>query len=222
MMPIQQPHASQPPSPDIVRVQQGSSAEALYKAVVNQRSEVRNQLEALESKRNSITSELTNDETRGVDRAGLETRLADVDKRIAELDKELAGVDGAVARAAAVPGAVVPRPIPVRDGPPEGVVILGALFMGVCLLPLSIAYARRIWRRGAAVATNIPHELMERLSRLDQAVDSVAIEVERISEGQRFVTRLMSEQAKPAIGAGAAAPVSVGQRDAVRDAARQS
>ena len=35
-----------------------------------------------------------------------------------------------------------------------------------------------------------------RLSRLEQAVDAIALEVERISEGQRFTTKLLSEQAK--------------------------
>lgn len=35
----------------------------------------------------------------------------------------------------------------------------------------------------------------ERMRRLEQAVDAIAFEVERISEGQRFTTRLLSEQA---------------------------
>ena len=34
-----------------------------------------------------------------------------------------------------------------------------------------------------------------RLARIEQAVDAIALEVERISEGQRFTTRLLSEQA---------------------------
>ena len=38
----------------------------------------------------------------------------------------------------------------------------------------------------------------ERLSRLEQAVDAIAVEVERISEGQRFTTRLLSDQARRA------------------------
>lgn len=33
-----------------------------------------------------------------------------------------------------------------------------------------------------------------RLARIEQAVDAIALEVERISEGQRFTTRLLSEQ----------------------------
>ena len=34
-----------------------------------------------------------------------------------------------------------------------------------------------------------------RLDRLEQAVESIAIEIERISEGQRFTARLLSERA---------------------------
>jgi hypothetical protein len=37
-------------------------------------------------------------------------------------------------------------------------------------------------------------ELMARLARVEQIVESTAIEIERISEGQRFTTRLLSEK----------------------------
>ena len=36
----------------------------------------------------------------------------------------------------------------------------------------------------------------ERLARIEQALDSVAIEVERISEGQRFTTKLLADRAE--------------------------
>ena len=36
----------------------------------------------------------------------------------------------------------------------------------------------------------------ERMARLENAVDAIAVEVERISEGQRFATRLLSEQSQ--------------------------
>jgi hypothetical protein len=49
---------------------------------------------------------------------------------------------------------------------------------------------------------------------MQQSLDAVAIEVERISEAQRFATKLLSER-------GAAAPEVNGARDAVpRGAAR--
>jgi hypothetical protein len=37
-------------------------------------------------------------------------------------------------------------------------------------------------------------ELMSRLDRMEQAIDAIAVEVERISEGQRFTTKLLSER----------------------------
>lgn len=35
-----------------------------------------------------------------------------------------------------------------------------------------------------------------RLERIEQAIEAMAVEVERISEGQRFVTKLLAERAK--------------------------
>jgi hypothetical protein len=37
--------------------------------------------------------------------------------------------------------------------------------------------------------------LEARLARMEQAIEAVAVEVERVSEGQRFVTRLLAERA---------------------------
>jgi hypothetical protein len=39
----------------------------------------------------------------------------------------------------------------------------------------------------------IPTDLARRIERMEQTLDAVAIEVERISEGQRFTTRLLSD-----------------------------
>jgi hypothetical protein len=53
----------------------------------------------------------------------------------------------------------------------------------------------------------------ERLARVEQAVEAIAIEIERVSEGQRYVTKLLNEraQARPLIE-GVAAPVPVQAR----------
>jgi high-affinity K+ transport system ATPase subunit B len=37
-------------------------------------------------------------------------------------------------------------------------------------------------------------ELVERITRIEQIVEATAIEIERISEGQRFTTRLLGER----------------------------
>lgn len=39
------------------------------------------------------------------------------------------------------------------------------------------------------------------MQRLESAVDAIAVEIERISEGQRFVTKLLTESSsQPALG----------------------
>lgn len=50
----------------------------------------------------------------------------------------------------------------------------------------------------------IPSEVMNRLERIEQAVDAIAVEVERISEGQRFTTKLLSEVKTGVLTAGSA------------------
>ena len=40
----------------------------------------------------------------------------------------------------------------------------------------------------------IPGEVMSRLERMEQSIDAIAVEIERISEGQRFTTKLLAER----------------------------
>jgi hypothetical protein len=57
--------------------------------------------------------------------------------------------------------------------------------------------ARRTGRRGRAMGAALPGELTDRLTHLEQSVDAVAIEVERIGEGQRFMTHFFGDKAPP-------------------------
>lgn len=59
-------------------------------------------------------------------------------------------------------------------------------------MPIARAYARRVEARPMHT---IPADVRARLERMEQAIDSIAIEVERISEGQRFTTKLLAERA---------------------------
>ena len=55
--------------------------------------------------------------------------------------------------------------------------------------------ASMLWRMGSrAKSRAVPPVDDTRLDRLEAAVDAIAIEVERISEGQRFTTQLLSER----------------------------
>ena len=85
--------------------------------------------------------------------------------------------------------------------PPQAVDIALAFFFTMAFiivgLPIARAFARRMDRKGGGAA-QIPTEVSNQLAHLNQAVDAIAVEVERISEGQRFTTRLLSEQKEAA------------------------
>ena len=56
----------------------------------------------------------------------------------------------------------------------------------------------KAWPNSSADARRTPGIVVDedRMARLEQAVEAIALEVERISEGQRFTTRLLAERAQ--------------------------
>jgi hypothetical protein len=73
-----------------------------------------------------------------------------------------------------------------------GMLIL-VVFAGTSVLVLVRAWARKI--ENQSKLPKVPAENAERMERMERAIDSVAIEIERISENQRFLTKLLSERA---------------------------
>jgi hypothetical protein len=89
---------------------------------------------------------------------------------------------------------LLPQDFP--PGIPVGVVEIAQGFFGMIVavslgIPIIRALSRRFIDRPRA--TPIDSDLRLRLERIEQAIDAVAIEVERISEAQRFQARLMTE-----------------------------
>jgi hypothetical protein len=75
-----------------------------------------------------------------------------------------------------------------------------AFFITVAVIAIGIPLVRALGRRlGPAPAQiMIPPQLTQQLERIEQAVEAMAIEVERISESQRFLTKLQSGNAETA------------------------
>lgn len=91
---------------------------------------------------------------------------------------------------------VVPPP-PFDPVPQRAVDISVAFFVMIAAIviftPLARAFARRLER--APAAPQLDPGLSTQLQRIEQSVDAMAIEIERISESQRYLTRLQSEAA---------------------------
>ena len=187
------------------------------------RSELSDQLESATGRRRSLAEQIRRAD--GVNKAGLESRLATLDQRIVRLEGELDEVGQQLASPQAAQYVAQTKP-PMNFGPqvrfsnvdPEPIIICFILFV---LSPLALSISRLIWKRGSRMSTQPPAlrtDSGERLERIEQGMDAIAIEVERVSEGQRFVTRLLSERNGPGLNAGqqAAEPVRVPVGEASR------
>ena len=81
-----------------------------------------------------------------------------------------------------IPGELIPIVLFVM----VGLTIIGA--------PIARAIARRIERgtSGAGGSNALPNDVSARLERMEHAIDAIAVEVERIAEGQRFTSKLLA------------------------------
>jgi hypothetical protein len=78
---------------------------------------------------------------------------------------------------------------------PDEVVFL--TFTSIVATTSVVIYGLKYWaRRRMPGSAEMPRQLDQRLERIEQAVDAMAIEVERISEGQRFTTKLLSDRSE--------------------------
>lgn len=168
--------------------------------------------------------------------------------RVSELNTQVARAEGQLAAVRAEVGqrlglntnqlteTAQPAPPPMfrqRQVDPDMVVGMSFVLAMCFVLPLSIALARRLWRGRSPAVAHKTDDIAPRLDRLEHAVDAVAIEIERIAEGQRFVTKIFAErpaaspaaaqraghdEGKPplALGAGPIDPIRVAERQGVK------
>jgi demethoxyubiquinone hydroxylase (CLK1/Coq7/Cat5 family) len=68
-----------------------------------------------------------------------------------------------------------------------GVLVLFGAFAGAYFFGKARAQSE-------AIKSSSDPQLLARIARVEQIVETTAIEIERISEGQRFTTRLLSEK----------------------------
>jgi hypothetical protein len=163
-------------------------------ALKSQRSELSDQLISAASRRHELSMELRS-AAAGPDRAGLEQRIGVLDKRIVQLESDIASTGRQLS--AAPLDVIGSAEASNGDDIPQNVAAMGGAFIALILFPLTIVLARNLWKRGTRSITVAPKLLAgdagQRLERLEQGMDAIAIEIERVAEGQRFVTRLLSE-----------------------------
>ena len=169
------------------------------------------QLEAAISARDAIRQSL-DAATSSTERAALTTQLNRADRKVRDLQNAVqkikVGEDKLNAQGTfsvtnpplQSPGEIVPTTMIVS--------VMSILFIG---FPLAIAYSRIMLRRATLSSSQAPAQVSaeqtRRFDRLEQSVDAIAIEIERISENQRYLTKVLSEP-RPgvAVGSGTSEP----------------
>ncbi len=176
------------------------------------REELSNQLTSAAGRRRRLADDLrANPE--GPARTGLEGRLVVLDNRLAQLESDIASTGRQLS--AAPQGLLASEGVSMNRDIPENVMAISGVFTVFVLFPIALAFARRMWKGTgrAPVQAAFPQESAQRLERLEQGMEAIAIEIERVAEGQRFVTRLLSDAAPGGrIGSGAQQPERVAER----------
>ena len=163
-------------------------------ALRSQRSEMSDQLTSAANRREGLAKDLTSAEASA--RPGIQARIDQLDQRILQLESDIE-VSGRLLITGQ--GAVQGTPNSSTFNFPGDLnmdfTAVSVVFTIFVLMPIAVTIARLVWRRGSrqSGAPQLERENAARLARLETSVDAIAIEMERVSEGQRFVTKLLSE-----------------------------
>ena len=158
-------------------------------ALLARRREISDQLNSVTGRRNDLIQQLQTMPTVGSD--GVRSQISLLDTRILQLETDLATVGNEITAASPELITQAEQPRYPNDKFGEGLAVgMGTTFV---LMSAFFVFARRRWRKSRKSAPPLPAPDSDRLQRLEHGMEAIAIEVERISEGQRFVTKLLSE-----------------------------
>lgn len=198
--------------------------------------ELRVQLTGLQAQWDGLRTQLDAMLRTNPARPAVQQVWADVGVQMASIKGEIAYREARIAQAEGRFNTTTPPPPPGlfrRPIDPNVVFPMSLAMFMVLGLPVSIAWARRILRsKPQPLPPAVDHTM--RLENIERAIDTVAIEVERVSEGQRFLTKILMERPERAnapessadpesassapkmLGAGPVEPISIPQRERVR------
>ncbi|MFN8582449.1 MAG: hypothetical protein U0163_15925 [Gemmatimonadaceae bacterium] len=148
------------------------------------------QISAIKGEIEKLTAQLTPGQS--------DERVTAINSQLDDARERLKSVQGQLDRALGLPvetAITIPPPFPSQDIPEQVIPLTGIVMSGLVFIavgwPLARSFARRMDRKSTWHSAG--SDLSPRFDRIEQAIEAMAIEVERISEGQRFTTKLMSE-----------------------------
>jgi len=206
----------------------GAQSRADIGMMMAQRDELKEQLELMADRRGQLVRQLETGPDAAV-RRELETRLREIDARSSRLDDQIASLNDRITQGVApgtpgapvivdVPRVTVPEVrvpsimFPGRRGPDMreigGIMAAEAILLAL----IGLAFWRFGMRRMREQIDRLLTGQTQQLNQLQQAMDVIGVEVERISEGQRYVAKVLAD-GSPAAAALSARKVPEPARD---------
>lgn len=195
-MPTLAPLQTPPPAAPVPGIVQAQSIEGLQLQV----TQLSQQLVALRAQRDVLRRRINTMPSNEV-RAELQAQRLQLDAQVVQVEMQVEAAKAQLGARLGIgsswitsTGGVVVQTLGQRSVDPDMVVGMSFALLIAVAFPLSVAYARRIWRAKPADAPPARDESASRLERVEHAVDAIAIEIERVAEGQRFVTKVFAER----------------------------
>ena len=205
---------------------------AELRGLVLKRSELESQMRSLTNRRQELYSQ--RQRMGRLEGQGHDNRIALIDEQTTQIEREVLQLNAAIAQGTATVGAAegeqfAGTTVPsnnqlsrdVRNAAEDAV--MGTMFGSaaglVAIYLVWRGFRRWVWKKKpspAVTAAAVPDQ-SPRLEQLQQSVDVIALEVERISEAQRFLAKVLNERA---LGAGEAQPVAARQRERATEDSR--
>ena len=170
-------------------------------AIIATRDQLSSQLSNVRARHNELVNYLKDAPAEA--RAGMTEQLKVLTDRMVAIETELATTGWQVAHAPrellskqSFPSTPPPEP-GLGSGQFTAISIVAIIFIG---FPIALAFSRVLWRRATGrMSLHKDIETAPQLRRMEHAVDAMAIEIERISEGQRFLTQLFAKEQRPQV-----------------------
>jgi hypothetical protein len=179
---------------DAVQEAKQEAAQAAREAqqeVREAQQQVRQAQQEVRSAQQEVRNARTDDQRGAANQAlqGAEEQLRDAERDLRQVEKQTRSTPMVYAG---------PPPDFQRPQIPGGVADIAIGFFVTCAVivvgwPISRALGRRFERRGATPV--LEAGVTDQLQRIEQAVEAIAIEVERISESQRYLTKIQPKSA---------------------------
>jgi hypothetical protein len=153
--------------------------------------EVRDAQQEVRQAQQELRSARTGDQRDGANQA-----MRDAQEQLRDAEQELGRVQSQTHSTPMVYAG--PPPDFPRSGIPAGAMDIAIAFFIMCAVmvvgwPISRALGRRVERRGASPV--LEGGMTDQLQRIEQGVEAMAIEIERISESQRYLTKIQGKSA---------------------------